>query len=184
MNLTTHTESILFASNKPVSVAQLKKLTHAKKNELDDAIAHLQEIYAPEKKRGMVLAQSGDMVQLVTHPDAVDTVSTFLKADVAGELTEPSLETLTIVAYRGPLTKPEIEQIRGVNCSLILRNLLIRGLIEKETDQKLKMDTYSVTIDFLKFLGITRVTELPEYATLHSHETLDALLRSTEEEKE
>ena len=101
---------------------------------------------------------------------------TYAKEEVSGELTKPSLETLTIVAYRGPVTKAELEQIRGVNCSLILRNLLIRGLIEGSFDKVKATTVYDVTHDFVRFLGLAEVEELPDYAKLHNHETLLALL--------
>jgi segregation and condensation protein B len=91
------------------------------------------------------------------------------------------LETLTIVSYRGPITKPVLEQIRGVNCSLILRNLLIRGLIERLESTKTQMPKYQVMHEFIKFLGMSSVKDLPEYEKLSTHETLDEVLRSTEE---
>ena len=78
-----------------------------------------------------------------------------------GELSRPSLEALTILAYRGPLTRPELEQIRGVHSSLILRNLLLRGLIEEKEDARLGQPLYSVTLDFLRHIGLASVEELP-----------------------
>jgi len=126
---------------------------------------------------------SGSKYQLASHPDNAKLVQLFLKSDITGELTEPALETLTIIAYRGPMTKPEIEQIRGVNCSLILRNLLIRGLIEKIEHKKVELPRYQVTHDFIRFLGIGSAAELPDYEKLHTHETLDEVLRATEEQE-
>jgi len=90
------------------------------------------------------------------------------------------LETLTIIAYRGPISKPIIEQIRGVNCSLILRNLLIRDLI---TGEERDNDVfYSVTPAFLQYLGLNSVKNLPDYEKLHSVENLEQFLadRTTE----
>mgnify|MGYP003990065951 FL=1 len=130
-----------------------------------------------------MLVQSGEKYQLVSHPDNAKLVELFLKSDITGELTEPALETLTIVAYRGPITKPELEQIRGVNCSLILRNLLIRGLIERLEASKTQMPKYQATNEFVKFLGLSSVKDLEDYEKLSSHETLDEVLRSTEEDE-
>ncbi|OJI06519.1 SMC-Scp complex subunit ScpB [bacterium CG10_46_32] len=182
MTLASHIESLLFVSSQPVSVSQLKKITDAKKSDIDAALKDIGEEYNPKKERGIVCMISGDKYQLVSHPDNAVIVKAFLKSDVTGELTDPALETLTIIAYRGPITKPELEQIRGVNCGLILRNLLIRGLIERTEVAKQMLPTYRVTHEFLKFLGASSVSSLPEYEKLSQHETLDEVLKSTEEE--
>ncbi|MBI2050426.1 MAG: SMC-Scp complex subunit ScpB [Parcubacteria group bacterium] len=184
MPLASKIESLLFVSSQPISITQLKKLTGAKKGEVEAALRELKSSYGGKKGSGIILAVSGDAYQLVSHPDNAALVKSFLKSDVTGELTDPGLETLTIIAYRGLVTKPELEQIRGVNCGLILRNLLIRGLIERTSEKKEMLPKYRVTHDFLKFLGVSSASELPDYEKLSRHETLDEVLRSTEEEEE
>lgn len=175
-------ESLLFVSSEPISLAQLKKMCDSKKGDIEVALDCLREKYKNQKDCGIIFIESGDKYQLSSHPDNAKLVKDFLKSDATGELTEPALETLTIIAYRGPITKPELEQIRGVNCSLILRNLLIRALIERTDGSKTDMPRYRVTHEFIKFLGISQVSELPDYQKLSSHETLDQILRSTENE--
>ena len=182
MSVTSQIESLLFVSHQPLSLAQLKKLTDAKKSEVEAALSSLKEKYASQNESGITLMSLGDKYQLVSHSENAELVKAFLKSDVTGELTDPALETLTIIAYRGPITKPELEQIRGVNCGLILRNLLIRGLIERVEDKKLDMPRYQATHEFIKFLGVSSVSKLPDYEKLSKHETLDEVLRSTEEE--
>ena len=102
----------------------------------------------------------------------------------AGELTRPSIETLTIIAYRGPITKPEIEQIRGVNCSLILRNLLMRGLVEESESVERLQPVYAISADFLRHLGLHAISDLPDYATLHGDEKISQLLRELAEKSQ
>lgn len=182
MSLVSKIESLLFVSSQPVSVSQLKKLTEAKKGEVEAALRSIKALYDEKKESGIMLAVSGDKYQLVSHPDNAKLVKSFLKSDVTGELTDPAMETLTIVAYRGPITKPELEQIRGVNCGLILRNLLIRGLIERTEEKKEALPKYQVTHEFIKFLGVSSVTTLPDYQKLSKHETLDEVLKSIGEE--
>jgi segregation and condensation protein B len=94
-------------------------------------------------------------------------------------LTKPGLETLTIVAYRGPITKPELELIRGVNCSLILRNLLMRGLVVQQpgTEGDEVLAQYTASPEFLQYLGFTSVQQLPNFDELHSHQLLEELLK-------
>jgi len=182
MSLRSQIESLLFVSSQPISISQLKKLTDAKKADVASALRELQENYDSLTESGIQLVVSGDKYQLVSHFDNAKLVKSFLKSDITGELTDPALETLTIVAYRGPITKPELEQIRGVNCGLILRNLLIRGLIERTEEKKLDVPRYQVTHAFIKFLGVPSVEKLPDYEKLSKHETLDEVLKSIEEE--
>jgi segregation and condensation protein B len=119
---------------------------------------------------------------MATAQETADLVRDFMKDETTGELTKPSLETLTIVAYRGPLTKAEIEQVRGVNCSMILRNLMMRGLVESMGEHGNPLTQYRVTMDFLRFLGLSSVEELPDYDTLRSSENVRRVLEESKEE--
>lgn len=170
-------ESILFITNKPLSAKKLAELTSASDGDVEHAIALLQEKYnAPES--GIRLLKNGTNVQLATAPDSAEVVEEFLKSELTGDITKPQLETLTIIAYRGPILKSELEQIRGVNCSLILRNLQIRGLVEMTSSEKDKQSQYQITMDFMRFLGIDSVSDLPDYERLSRHENIEAILES------
>ena len=108
--------------------------------------------------------------QLVSSPENKTVAEHFIKAELSGELTRPQLETLTVISYCGPITKPEIEQIRGVNCSLILRNLLMRGLVKESDKETNLLPSYEVTMEYLQHLGINSLSELPDYSELHNHD--------------
>lgn len=164
-------ESILFIANRPLSVKRLMEICDATKEEIEAALAEITEGYR-EGNRGLRLVRSGNDVQMSSAPENAELMQEFLRDETTGELTKPSLEALTIIAYRGPLTKPELEQVRGVNCSMILRNLLMRGLIEIEGDPLDLTAKYRVTIDFIRFLGVDSVEELPDYEKLRSHENI------------
>ena len=114
----------------------------------------------------------------------IKVLKDYFNDELSGDLSKPSLETLTIIAYRQPVSKEELEQIRGVNCSMIIRNLLIRGLIEESTDKESLSINYSVTMDFLKYMGINSVDELSDYEKLNSDENLIKLLDGSENEAE
>lgn len=179
MSAKSEIESLLFVSSRPLSVKRLAEATGHSKEEVKSALAELAAEYDARATGGMILMRDGDEVQFATAPDNAEMVKTFLKDESFGELTRPALETLTIVGYRGPLTKAELEQIRGVNCSLILRNLLIRGLVETEggkADDPTAPAVYRVTFDFLRYLGIRQASELPDYESLRSDENLQKLL--------
>lgn len=160
-------ESILFISAKPISIKKLAEFLDAKLKEIEDAVSALAKRLNGAES-GVRLVRSGNEVQLMTSPDYTTLVRDFVKDEVTGELTKPQLETLTVIAYRQPVTKPELEQIRGVNCSLIIRNLMMRGLIEVEESKEKMGPIYRVTHDFLRFLGIADVRELPDYEKLHA----------------
>ena len=181
MSVKSEIESLLFVSSRPLSAKRLAEATGHTKKEVEEGLEALAAEYDAREASGVMLLRNGDEIQLSTAPDNAELVKAFLKDESFGELTRPALETLTIVGYRGPLTKAELEQIRGVNCSLILRNLLIRGLVETEggkTDDAGAPATYRVTFDFLRYLGIRQMSELPDYENLRSDENLQKLLEA------
>jgi segregation and condensation protein B len=173
-------EALLFTSAKPLKLTQLAKTFEVKVDQIEDALTVIETKYSGDAS-GIQLMRHDGAVQFVTHPDEGEMIKRFYKQEVGGELTRPSLETLTIIAYRGPITKPEIEQIRGVNCTLILRNLLIRGLIAERDDKERLQPVYTVTSEFVRHLGINSLSELPEYATLHADEMIDHALEDIEQ---
>ena len=116
----------------------------------------------------------------MTQPDAARAVAKVVNAEISGELTRPSLEALTILAYCGPMSRAELEQIRGVQSTLILRNLMLRGLIEEQPEEKLGQPLYAVTFDFLRHLGLKSVESLPEYEELRGHSVVQDILAENE----
>jgi segregation and condensation protein B len=180
----TKIESLLFVSHKPVTIKALVNfLTKQKEKvtlkEVEQIIEELKNKYNTEES-GIQITQAGTEIQMVTSSAASELVKKFLKEDITGELTPASLEALTVIAYRGPISKPELEQIRGVNCSLILRNLMIRGLISMTEDKTKMQNYYEVTTEFLKFLGLNSIKDMPEYERLHKVENLETYLAQTE----
>jgi segregation and condensation protein B len=181
--LSSKIESLLFVANRPLTVKRLMEVCEASKEDVTKAVEELAAAYNANG-RGVRILRNGNDVQMSTSPDNARLVQDFLKDETTGELTKPSLETLTIIAYRGPISKAELEQIRGVNCSLILRNLLMRGLAEVQGEAGDPMATYRVTMDFLRFLGVSAVEELPDYDKLRSHENVVRVLEMAAKGKE
>ncbi len=173
-------ESLLFITNKPLTIKQLADFCETGTAEVETVLAVLKKEYN-EGEKGMRLLEHNGKFQLVTDKSCAGVVEKFLKEELTGEMTRPQLEALTIIAYRGPITKLELEQIRGVNCSLILRNLMMRGLVEAEFDKKISATIYNVTTDFVRFLGLTEIKQLPDYERLSQHETLEKLLNREQE---
>lgn len=179
-SLTSKIESILFINTSPVPVKKLVKMTGAQEPEVQQALDAISTDY-DEAGKGISLMRVEDTVQFVTNAENVELVEEFVRNEFTGELTRPALETLTIIAYRGPITKTELELIRGVNCSLILRNLLMRGLIEEQKSKEQLIVHYQITFEFLQYLGVSSVKELPDYEHLSSHEIIEKLLEIEDE---
>ena len=182
MEIKSKIESLLFISAKPMTVKQISGLLRVKDSDIKKAGDELVEEYK-NNKRGIQIIKNGSKFQMVSSPENAKVVQDFIKDETTGELTRPSLETLTIIAYRGPISKIDLDRIRGVNCSLIIRNLLLRGLIESKADSKKKETYYTVTFDFIRFLGINDINELPDYEKLNKDDMIDRFLAGTEEQE-
>ncbi len=169
-------ESLLFISGKPVSINKLSEILKKDKKEVIKEADELMNDYNSNQEKGIHIQKSTTSYQMATSPNASYIIKDFVRAEQTGELTRPSLETLTIIAYRGPITKAELEQIRGVNCSLIIRNLLIKDLVEAKEDREKMATVYTITFEFLKYLGLDKVEDLPDYERLNNDENLKKLL--------
>lgn len=179
MHILGRVESILFVASKPLSLAVISRSLGVDEVAVEEALETLKMKYNRDDS-GIQILSEGDSVLMSTNPEFHDVVEKFVKAEISEELTKAQLETLTVVAYRGPVTRPELEQIRGVNCSLILRTLLMRGLIEEKETKESLMPQYTVSFEALQRLGIHSVSELPEYETLHSHEHIEQILQAND----
>lgn len=174
-NLQAKIEAILFVATKPLTVRQLARAVEEEEAEVRrvlDVMAGVQNVDA----HGIHLVRNGDEVQFATSPACAKLVEDYLAVELDPELTKPSVEALTIIAYRGPITKPEIETIRGVNCSLIVRNLLLRGLIVEQEDAVKMQPVYTLSTEALRYFGAHCAEELPDYADLHTNAKIEQLL--------
>ncbi|PIR04641.1 MAG: hypothetical protein COV57_03330 [Candidatus Liptonbacteria bacterium CG11_big_fil_rev_8_21_14_0_20_35_14] len=156
-------ESVLFIYGEEMGFNSLLKITESKEDEIEGALKIIKEKYGKHNS-GLVLILGDKKAQITTNPANAFYIEKIIKDGFDKTLTISALETLTIIAYLGPVSRARIDQIRGVNSSFILRNLLIRGLIEKVVDKNRSyVILYNVTGDTLKFLGIAKEEQLPEY---------------------
>jgi len=167
-------ESILLISDRALKIKDLAKKLNLEKKELKELIENLKEKFNLENS-GIHLLMANDKIQFTTNPLSEKIIKEFVKEELNSNLTDASLETLTIIAYRGPITRSELEQIRGVNCSIIIRNLLIKGLIASQTNKEKMTEVYNITIDLLKYLGINAPQELPDYEKLNNNELINKI---------
>lgn len=161
LSLESKIESILLFKNEPVSLTELAKWLSAKPEAIKEALQNLSKSY---ESRGLVLISDKEFVSLGTHPEASALIEKLQKEELSRELGRAGLETLAIILYKGPISRREIDHIRGVNSSFILRALLIRGLIERVEGTE-RSYTYKATLKLLEYLGISKIEDLPEFET-------------------
>lgn len=178
-NIKSQIESLLFISAKPMTAKNLAELIKLPVEEIEKAGEELVADYATNL-RGVQIIKNAQSYQMVSSPENAKLIQEFIKDETTGELSRPSLETLTIIAYRGPIGKMTLDRIRGVNCSLILRNLLLRGLVEVKQDKEKNEAFYTVSMDFVRFLGLADIKELPDFEKLSKDDTLDRVLKTPE----
>ncbi len=162
LSLEALVESLLFVADEPVPVARLAEALEVTPREVEAALSVLGEAYVAAH-RGLSLQRFRDRVQLTTAPAAAAKVEKFLGLGAASPLSRAALETLAIIAYQQPVTRPHIEAVRGVNSDSVLKNLLGKGLIEEvgRTDGPGRPVLYATTPEFLQYFGLSALTDLP-----------------------
>jgi segregation and condensation protein B len=164
-NLILQLEALLFYKNEPTKITDLAKIFSVEPDEIKKALTEIKQTLS----RGIRLSEVGDEVVLVTAPEASELIEKINKEELSKELSKAQLEVLSIVLYKGPVTRREIDYIRGVNSSYILRNLAIRGLIQKSEGEKSeRINSYIATLELLNFLGISSLQDLPQYDTVRN----------------
>lgn len=155
-------ESLLFVAPSPTPVARLAHALATSQEAVDAALARLGAMYI-EDRRGLRLLRKGDRVHLTSAPEAAAYIERFLGLDLATRLSQAALETLAVIAYRQPLTRAEIEAVRGVNCDGVLRTLITRELVEPvgRLDRAGRPFLYGTTIQFLQYFGLESLDGLP-----------------------
>ncbi len=162
-SLESQIESVLFFKNEPVTLAELAKLLSVSLEDLRLTVSNLQKEY---KDRGIIIVTDGESYSFGTHPSNSGLVEKMQKEELSRELGRAGLETLAVILYKGPISRREIDQIRGVNSGFILRTLLIRGLIERtDSPSGERSFTYKPTLTLFKHLGLANKEALPEYGT-------------------
>ncbi len=169
-------ETLLFASGFPQDIDHIAKTLDIPTDDVLSAIDALETRYrSPES--GLTIMRLGNSVQLGTKGEHALVIERLRKGELEETLSRAMLETLSVIAYRAPVTRADIDAIRGVNSNFTLRHLLIRGLIEREGNpHDSRGYIYRPTFDFLKVIGVEKITDLPEYDSLSTDDRLIDLL--------
>ncbi|OHA84442.1 MAG: hypothetical protein A2408_03995 [Candidatus Yonathbacteria bacterium RIFOXYC1_FULL_52_10] len=161
MELSARVEALLFYKAEPVAIDRLVVMLGVSKEEI---MAALEVLRARYDGTGLSLMQNGEEVMLATASGASELIETLIKEELSREIGKAGIETLSIVLYRGPVTRSEIDYVRGVNSNFMLRALMTRGLVERVADPAGgRVPLYRPTFELLSHLGVTRAEDLPDY---------------------
>lgn len=166
MSLDAQIEALLFWKAEAISVKRLADILNVSVEQIREALTLLQEKL---QGRGLTLIFWEDEVTLSTSKEVSGIIEKLTKEELVRDLGKAGLETISIILYQNPVSRAEIDYIRGVNSNFILRNLLVRGLIEKvpnPNDQRSFL--YKPTFEFLSHLGVSRIEDVPEYEKVRS----------------
>jgi segregation and condensation protein B len=162
MNLEQQLEAVLFWKGEPVSIKKLSQIFEKTEEEISSALKILETNLSG---RGIVLVFKEDEVTLGTSKEFSDIIDKLTKEELVRDLGKAGLETLSIIIYQGPLSRAEIDYIRGVQSNFIVRNLMIRGLIEKVPNPKDQRSfLYKPTFEMLSFMGLSKIEDMPSYS--------------------
>lgn len=160
MKLQSIIEAILFYKSEPLSIKKITELTESSEAEVVSAISDLKDSLVD---RGIVLVEKENEIMLGTNPAVSGLIEKIAKEELSRDLGKAGLETLSIILYKTPVSRSEIDYVRGVNSSFIIRNLLIRGLVERIPNPKdSRSFLYKPTFELLSHLGIKNLDELPD----------------------
>ena len=156
-------EGLLFFKSAPQKKSSLMKVYDVSEEDITAAIAVLKSRLECGALR---LLETETEIVLVTAPSLAPFIEQLRKADIKSDIGKAGAETLAIVLYQDPISRRDIDRIRGVNSSFILRNLLVRGLVERSSEKLGTGYTFSVSTSLLSHLGVTRASELTDFARI------------------
>jgi len=153
-------EGYLFWKSETVSIKEISKALNKNEDEINTALEALKNSLL---ERGLALIHSGENIELRTSPALSSFIETLTKEELDRDLGKAGIETLSIVLYEGPISRKDIDYIRGVNSQFIVRNLLVRGLIERVQNNDARSFLYKPTTELFAHLGVSSEKDLPEY---------------------
>lgn len=157
-------EALLFYYGEPIALKKIAGFLNLSEGECEKLIKELKTEYQNNSRRGLTILFQEKRIQLATKEIFRSLGQKLSEEEFRQELSPASLETLAIIAYFGPMPRSIIDYIRGVNSSFTLRSLLMRGLVDRETNsEKGNIYQYQISFEFLKHMGLEKISDLPEY---------------------
>ena len=177
--LSAKLEAILFWKGEPVAIKKLPTLLGVHADEAKKAVVELE---VRLKGTGLTLVQTDEDIMLGTAKEFSPLIEQLTKDELTRDLGKAGIETLSIVLYQGPISRADIDYIRGVNSQFILRNLLIRGLVERvDNPTDARSFLYKTSLQLLAHLGLSKISDLPEYESVRRD--IESFRNSTKQEE-
>jgi segregation and condensation protein B len=165
-SLSKNIEAILFYKAEPLSLKKLCNILELKEQDIKQGI---QELKHDLKDRGITLVEHEDEHTLTTSGETSEIIERVRKDELNRDLGKAGIETLSIIIYQGPVSRAEIDYIRGVNSQFIVRNLLMRGLVEKvENTKDARSYLYKPSLQLISHLGLSKLDDMPEYEEIRN----------------
>ncbi|MBM3144328.1 MAG: SMC-Scp complex subunit ScpB [Chloroflexi bacterium] len=160
LSLAARIEALLFVAPEPVTPGQLARVLDVTTRETEKGLEEIEYLY---RGRGICLQRHEGTVRITTSPKAAPFIEDFLDLETSTPLSHAALETLAIIAYQQPVTRPHIDAIRGVNSDSVMKNLLSKGIIQEvgRAEGPGRPILYSTTPEFLSHFGLMSIEELP-----------------------
>ena len=161
--ITAQMEALLFVAPGAVTNGQLATALEITARAVEKALDTLEAGYRENPDRGLRLQRHGGRVQLTTAPETADIIERFLGLEATSRLSRAALESLAIIAYQQPVTRPQVDSVRGVNSDGVLKNLLSKGLVQEvgRAEAPGRPILYATTPEFLQHFGLNSLRELP-----------------------
>ena len=168
-------EALLFVAAEPVTTAQLAAALETTTTDVEQGLRALEESLLA---RGLKIQRHSGRVQMTSAPEFAELIERFLGLEATSRLSRAALETLAIIAYQQPVTRPQVDAIRGVNSDSMMTSLLNKGLILESgrTDGPGRPIVYSTPAEFLQHFGINSIRDLPPLDLAPEEEAKDVSL--------
>lgn len=169
MNIKSVLESLMFAWGEPLSINEISKILDMPVHSITLVLDEMMSEFNVDEDRGLNIQKFGDSYQLTTKKENYEYIQSLLETTVNKSLSTAAMETLSIIAYKQPVTKVEIERIRGVKCSQVVKGLIDKGLIKEvgRLDKPGRPVIFATTDEFLRHFGLSSIDELPNIGDIH-----------------
>lgn len=168
MNIKSVLESLMFAWGEPLNTKDISKILNMPSHSITSILNEMMNEFEEDEGRGLIIQKFGTSYQLTSKKENYEYIQSLLQTTVNKSLSTAAMETLSIIAYKQPVTRVEIEQIRGVKCSQVVKGLEDKGLIKEvgRLDKPGRPVIYSTTDEFLRHFGLSSIDELPHLKTI------------------
>lgn len=156
-------ESLLFAWGEPLNINEISRILNLPVSGVTKVLDEMTRQFDEDTDRGLIIQKFGNSYQITTKKENFEFIQNLLQTTVNRSLSTAAMETLSIIAYKQPVTRVEIELIRGVKCSNVVKGLLDKGLIKEvgKLDKPGRPTLYATTDEFLRHFGLNSIEELP-----------------------